>query len=187
VISLFLWALLVFVIPNLGNILAGQFVKTPSVQQLEVKRQHIWIKEVFDIINNGKDRQDALDNISSENDKLAADYRTDFNKLVTVSMNITRFSPAAALTFLTTDLLGTGITEERRLKNSILQYKNQIYNRPSDSDGNITGEIPVFTFKRSNISTLLTIKNLGNLFVLILFNILFFTASYVVFLRYDVR
>ena len=53
VFSLFLWALIVFVVPNLGNTLARQFVKIPSVQQLEMKCEHIWIKAVFERITAG--------------------------------------------------------------------------------------------------------------------------------------
>lgn len=126
VISLFVWAILIFAIPNLGNILARQFVKIPSVQQLEMRRQQIWIKEVFDRINKGKDWDEAQATMSSENDKLMADYRTRFNQLVAMSQNITRFSPVAAFTYLATDLAGTGILEERRLKQVVVEYKNLI-------------------------------------------------------------
>ena len=51
VISLFVWSMVVFLIPNLGNILARQLVQIPTVQQLELKRQHFWIKEVFEACN----------------------------------------------------------------------------------------------------------------------------------------
>ncbi len=187
VIALFAWAMLVFVIPNLGNILARQFVKIPSVQQLEVKRQQFWIKEVFDRINKGKNWSDALATISSENDKLIADYRTRFNQLVMLSQNITRFSPAAAFSYLTIDIAGTGIYEERRLKQAIVEYKNHIWDKPTDSDGNIVGEFPAFSYDRASIIQALNFSGMSNLLVLILFNVLFFSAAYVVFLKYDVR
>ena len=44
VICLFIWAMLVFLIPNLGNILARQLVRIPTVQQLELKRKQIRFK-----------------------------------------------------------------------------------------------------------------------------------------------
>jgi ABC-type transport system involved in multi-copper enzyme maturation permease subunit len=187
VISLFAWAMLVFVVPNLGNILARQFIKIQSVQQLEVRRQQFWIKEVFEAINKGKSWEQAQAAISSENDKLISDYRTRFNQLVTLSQNITRFSPAAAFTYLTTDIAGTGIYEERRLKQVVVEYKNQIWDKPTDSDGNIVGEFPSFSYERTSIAQVLDFSGMSNLLVLILFNVLFFTAAYVVFLRYDVR
>ncbi len=187
VISLFAWAMLVFVIPNLGNILARQFVKIPSVQQLEVRRQQFWIKEVFDAINKGKSWDQAQATISSENDKLISDYRSRFNQLVSLSQNITRFSPAAAFTYLATDIAGTGIFEERRLKQSVVEYKNQVWNKPTDSDGNIIGEFPVFSYQRSPLRQVLNFGRMSNFLVLVLFNVVFFAAAYVVFLRYDVR
>ncbi len=187
VISLFVWAMMVFVIPNLGNILARQFVKIPSVQQLEVRRQQVWIKEVFERINKGKNWEEVQATISSENDKILVDYRTRFNQLVALSQNITRFSPAAAFNYLATDLAGTGILEEQRLKQAVVAYKNLIWDKPTDSDGNIVGEFPVFSYDRNSISQVLNFGGMSNLVVLVLFNVLFFAAAYVAFLRYDVR
>jgi ABC-type transport system involved in multi-copper enzyme maturation permease subunit len=194
VISLFVWALLVFVIPNLGNTLARQLTKLPSVHQLEMKRHHIWIKEVFEMIQtmrSGERSQasydSAVSSINSGNDKLVADYRTRFNGLVTLSKNITRFSPTAAFTFLATDLAGTGVIEEAKLKQAILQYKDSVWNKPVDSGGNILGDFPAFTFERSSIKEILAEEGLMNFTVLLLFNIIAFAAAYVVFLRYDVR
>jgi ABC-type transport system involved in multi-copper enzyme maturation permease subunit len=179
VISLFLWAMLVFFIPNLGNILARQLVEIPTVQQLEVKRSQIWIKEVFERINREKNYLEVVGSINSENDKLIADYRNRFDKLVSVSQNITRFSPAAAFTCLSTDLMGTGISEERKLKKAVLQYKNLVWN--------LEGDLPAFAFHRSSIKEVLGFGGLANLMILILFNVLFFVSAYAAFLRYDVR
>ncbi len=179
VISLFLWAMLVFFIPNLGNIMARQLVEIPTVQQLEVKRSQIWIKEVFERINRGKNVREVVGSINSENDKLIADYRNRFDRLVSVSQNITRFSPAAAFTCLATDLMGTGISEERRLKTAVLQYKNLVWN--------LEGDLPAFAFHRSSIKEVLGFGGLANLMILILFNMLFFVSAYAAFLQYDVR
>jgi len=180
VISLFLWAMLVFFIPNLGNILARQFVEIPTVQQLEVKRSQIWIKEVFERINREKNAREVVGAINSENDKLIADYRNRFDRLVSVSQNITRFSPAAAFTCLATDLMGTGISEERRLKKAVLLYKDLIWNKQQN-------DLPTFNFHRSSIKEVFGFGGLANLMILILFNMLFFVSAYVAFLRYDVR
>ncbi len=195
VISLFLWAILIFVIPNLGNILARQLVEIPSVHRLEVRRQQIWIKEVFEMTNMGlrsrEDFQEAIkkvtSTINSENDRLIADYRGRFNRLVTATKDITRFSPTAAFTFLSTDLAGTGLLEERRLKQAVLQYKNLIWDKPVDSAGNIQGDFPAFSYQRTSVREVLNAEGLSNLAVLILFNVVAFSAAYVAFLRYDVR
>ena len=179
IISLFAWTMLVFFIPNLGNVLARQLVEIPTVQQLEVKRSQIWIKEVFERINRGKNSREVVRSINSENDKLIADYRNRFDRLVSVSQNITRISPAAAFTYLSTDLMGTGISEERRLKKAVLQYKYLVWN--------LEGDLPAFAFHRSSIEEVLGFGGLANLMILILFNALFFVSAYAAFLRYDVR
>ena len=186
VISLFLWVMLVFLIPNLGNILARQLVEIPTVQQLEVKRSHIWIKETFELGKGTIDYKTRQELINSRNDKLIADYRNRFDRLVALSQKITRFSPTAAFTYLATDLMGTGILDERRLKKGVLQYKDLVWDNPTDTDGNLIGNFAPFAFRRSSLKESIS-EGLGNLVILILFYILFVTAAYVAFLRYDVR
>ena len=180
VISLFVWAMLVFLIPNLGNILARQLVEIPTVQQLELKRDQIWIKEVFERVHQEKSPSEMVEAINSENDKLIEDYRNRFNRLVSVSQNITRLSPAATFTILATDIMTTGISEERRFKKAVLQYKNLVWNKEKK-------DISPFTFQRNSIKEVLDFRELSNLVILILFNMLFFVSAYVAFLRYDVR
>ncbi len=187
VISLFIWSLLIFVLPNLGNILAKQLAQIPSVQQIEVQRQHIWIKEVFDRIHGRAEPDKYSGNINRENDMLMEDYRNKFGRLVTLSKNITRLSPASAFTFLATDLAGTGLLEERSVKTAIVQYKNQVFRKDTDSDGNIIGNVPEFSYRRIPISEVLNLESLGNFVILFLFNLLFFSGAYVAFLKYDVR
>ncbi|MCE5251675.1 ABC transporter permease [bacterium] len=193
VLALFLWALTVFVVPNLGNTLARQFVKIQSVQQLELIRNRTWIKAVFEAITARRrgDKSASFDNamrsINNENDKLIADYRTRFNTLVALSKNITRISPAAAFTYLSTDVAGTGIIEEQRVKDAVIQYKDMVWNKPTDSDGNVVGDFPPFSYQRRSLEDILAKEGFANLLVLTLFALLSFTAAYVVFLRYDVR
>ncbi len=176
VISLFVWAIFVFIIPNLGNILARQLVRIPTVQQLELKLEQSWIKKRFEIRKvddsegDDSERWEIVRRIRAENDKLTEDYRNRLNSLVRVSQNITRISPAAAFTFLATDIMGTGMLEERKLKRAVLQYND-----------------PVFSYQRSSSREVLDQGGLSNCLILILFNILFFTGAYVAFLRYDVR
>jgi ABC-type transport system involved in multi-copper enzyme maturation permease subunit len=187
VISLFVWAMLVFLIPNLGNILARQLVEIPTVQQLEEKRSHIWIKETFELGKGTIDYKTRQELINSQNNKLIDDYRNRFDRLVTLSQNITRFSPAATYTYLTTNLMGTGILDERRLKRSVLRYKDLIKDNPSDSDGNLVGNFTPFSFQRSSVKEILSAGGLSSMAILIFFNVLFLVSAYAAFLRYDVR
>ncbi len=180
VISLFIWTILVFLIPNLGNILARQFVEIPTVQQLELKREQSWTKNRFEKRRVDRSEWEEMDRrMVTENDNLSEDYRNRFNRLVKVSQNITRFSPAAAFTFLATDIMGTGMLEERKLRRAVLEYL-----KDGDDD---EGDKPVFSYRRSSIREVLGPEGLSSCLILILFNILFLTGAYVAFLRYDVR
>jgi ABC-type transport system involved in multi-copper enzyme maturation permease subunit len=175
VISLFVWAIFVFIIPNLGHILARQLVRIPTVQQLELKLEQSSIKRRFERHRVDDSQYRRIDNrIRAENEKFLEDYRNRFNRLVKVSQNITRISPAAAFTFLATDIMGTGMAEERRLKRAVLQYLK-------DRDDKMLG------YQRSSVKEVLGRGGMSNCLILILFNILFFTGAHVAFLRYDVR
>jgi len=189
VISLFVWAILVFLIPNLGNILARQLVEIPTVQHLELKHRRNWIKGNFERRNAVDSRRKGIIIIRmmAEIDKLNEDYRNRFNRLVKVSQNITRISPAAAFTFLATDIMGTGMAEERRLKRAVLQSRNTLIDWYMNGNRDEKSKPPVFSYQRSSVKEILGQGGLSNFLILILFNILFFTGAYVAFLRYDVR
>jgi ABC-type transport system involved in multi-copper enzyme maturation permease subunit len=194
VISLFVWTILVFLIPNLGNILARQFVRIPTAQQLELKRKQIMNRARFERKRIPKNRPDfqkrenaLMLRTIAEGDKLDEDYRNSINRLVTVSQSITGFSPAPAFTLLASDIMGTGVAEERRLKKAAQDYKDlliQLY-----TDGTLTeeSELPKFYYQRSSVKEILGQGGLNNFLILILLNVLFFTGAYVAFLRYDVR
>jgi len=194
VISLFVWTILVFLIPNLGNILARQFVQIPTAQQLELKRKQIMNRARFELKRIPKtrpdfeERQKALQlRAMAEGDRLDEDYRNRINSLVKVSQSITGLSPAPAFTFLATDIMGTGVAEERRLKKAAQNYKDIVVEWYTDENRDEESELPDFHYQRSSVKEILGQGGLSNCLVLILLNVLFFTGAYVAFLRYDVR
>jgi ABC-type transport system involved in multi-copper enzyme maturation permease subunit len=171
VLSLFVWVILVFLIPNLGNILARQLVQIPTVQQLELRSTQNWAKNRFmQTRSDTSELRNFKKRLEEESKQFTDDYRNRIKRLVKVSQNITRISPAAAFTFLATDIMGTGLSEERRLKRAILQY-----------DGG------ALSYQRSSIKEALGTGGLGDGLILILFNVLFFSGAYVIFMRYDAR
>jgi ABC-type transport system involved in multi-copper enzyme maturation permease subunit len=182
VVSLFAWAILVFLVPNLGNILARQFVEIPTVQQLELRRRQIAIRawQEVNLLPDWPERKARLERARLEGDQLTEDYRNRFDRLVTLSQSITRVSPTAAFTFLATDLMGTGMLEEGRLKNAVVEYMF------ADRDEQ-ERDRPQFNYQRTSCREVLGRGGLNNLLILVLFDLLFFTGTYVVFLRYDVR
>jgi len=183
VISLFVWAIFVFLIPNLGNILACQLVRIPTVQQLELRLEKSSVRLDFEKHRADDSRHRQIDNrIRAEDEKLIEDYSNRLDRLIKVSQNITRMSPLAAFNFLATDTMGTGVAEERRLKRAVLQHRDIL--RDWDDE---KGDRPAFSYQRSSAKEVLDQGGLSNCLILILFNILFFAWAYVTFLRYDVR
>ncbi len=69
IVLLFAWALLVFVLPNLGTLVARQFVSVPSVRALSEKREQTWTREVLLGIGKGGNWADHMRTISRENDR----------------------------------------------------------------------------------------------------------------------
>ncbi|HUU15893.1 MAG TPA: ABC transporter permease subunit [Sedimentisphaerales bacterium] len=194
VISLFVWTILVFLIPNLGNILARQFVQIPTAQQLELKRGQIMNRARFEYERIPKTQPDykereevLLRRTIAEGDKLDEDYRNRINSLVKVSQSITGFSPAPAFTLLATDIMGTGVAEERRLKKAAQNYKDIVVEWYTDENRDEESKPPDFHYQRSSVKEILGQGGLSNFLILILLNVLFFTGAYVAFLRYDVR
>jgi len=194
VISLFVWTILVFLIPNLGNILARQFVRIPTAQQLDLQRKRIMNSALFEMKRTPKTQPDFEERQKeiqlraiAEGDKLDEDYRNRINSLVKVSQGITGFSPAPAFTLLATDIMGTCVAEERRLKKAAQGYKDLLIQMYTDGILTEESEPPKFHYQRSSVKDILAEGGLSNSLILILLNVLFFTGAYVAFLKYDVR
>jgi ABC-type transport system involved in multi-copper enzyme maturation permease subunit len=187
VILLFIWAVLVFVIPNLGTLLARQMVDVPSVRGLSEKRNQIWTSEV---LLNEMDRNRTFETVSkrfmtihNEMDNLEEDYRGKFNRLIRLSKNINRISPVASFIYAATELAGTGIGEESRFKSEVIRYKNSIL-------GNVIQrkkEFLSFSYRYRSLPQILAQGALFDAAWLVFFNILFFALTYFIFVRYDVR
>jgi hypothetical protein len=87
---------------------------------------------------------------------------------------------------LATDIMGTGVTEERRLKKAAQGYKDLLVQLDTENRDE-KSKPPSFHYQRSSVKEILGQGGLSNYLILILFNVLFFTGAYVVFLRYDAR
>jgi ABC-type transport system involved in multi-copper enzyme maturation permease subunit len=86
IILLFIWALVVFIIPNLGTLLARQMVDVPSVRALSEKRQQVWTREVLLSIEDGRQTGERgqwaghVGTINEDIDRLEEDYRLKFGR-----------------------------------------------------------------------------------------------------------
>ncbi|MBM3312423.1 MAG: hypothetical protein FJY80_13060 [Candidatus Aminicenantes bacterium] len=185
VILLLLWALLVFVLPNLGTLVARQVVDAPSVKAMSEKRQQIWTREVLLSIAERGSWDVRVKAMNDEFDRLEEDYRLRFDRLVRLSKILNRVSPAAALVYASTEAAGTGIGEESRLKTEVIRYKNQAL--PGLSRDRTARSAPAFAYRYRTLGEVLAAGGLFDLAWLLVFNLVFFAASFVAFVRADAR
>jgi ABC-type transport system involved in multi-copper enzyme maturation permease subunit len=188
IVLLFIWALFVFIIPNLGTLLARQFVSVPSVRALSEKRQQTWTREVLLSIKD-QSWQSHMRTISDENDKLAQDYRLKFERLVRLSRDINRVSPAASFLDASSEIAGTGIGEESRLKSEVVRYKDSIIDQiiADQGSGRRDAQYPAFIYRPRPLAEIFSAGALFDAVWLAFFNILAFALAHVAFVRYDVR
>ena len=189
IVLLFVWALLVFVLPNLGTLAARQFMHVPSVRALTEQREQTWTREVLLGIGKGGNWADHMRTISRENDRMEEDYRLKFDRLVRLSRTINRISPAASLLDAATEIAGTGIGEESRLKAEVVRYKNAIID-PLISDaaaGRRDARYQAFVYRPRPLAGIFAAGALFDLAWLAVFNIVIFALAYAGFIRYDVR
>ena len=181
VVSLFLWVLLVFVVPGLGGLAASRLANTQSEQTLRIRQ---WMARA-ERLQQGIEEDGGYGRVTDfpEVEKLLADSRARFERQLTLSKAITRISPTAVYTMLATDFAGTGVLERQQHKKTILSHQ-LVYKQSGGEDG---GKPVVFTYKRLPVAEILAGGGLVNMLVILLQNLVVLAAAYVLFLRYDVR
>jgi len=185
IVLLLVWSVAVFVLPNLGTLLARQIVDVPSVRSLSEKRQQIWTREVLLTYTNRGTWDARVKTMNDEFDRMEEDYRLKFNRLVRLSRSINRISPAASFVDAATEIAGTGIGEETRLKTEVIRYKNQAL--PSLSRDRTAREAPAFVYRPRPLAEVLADGGFVDLAWLAVFCIFLFAAGYVAFIRTDPR
>jgi ABC-type transport system involved in multi-copper enzyme maturation permease subunit len=186
---LFLWGGVVLVYPNLGNLVAEQFVDVPSASTQEAVRMSAFAKNRFLAIHS-KDSGagGSLADFDAFYEGFLEAQRLKLEELIRTSRRICEVSPAGTLTFILTDLASTGAEEQMRLARQLRTF--QIENRDFLMD-QLTGQRghtpTVFNFEPEGTETILEQGVLADLGVLALIGLLLLSASGAAFLRLDPR
>ena len=224
-VLLFIWVIFVMVIPKVAVITAGQIRPIPSVHEITAKKdaflQQIqsegqkgvveWSKK--NAADAAKDvkayqekfrqfiqdyQQELTSKIDENNAALERDYQQKKLAQQSLAVNLSRISPASALTFGSMTLARTGVDDFNRFLASVRAYKpiytKWINSKFGDSINFQTGELGkiniddmpqhVYEAEWLSRSFVRTIPDFALLTVMI---IVFFVGAYVSFLRYDVR
>lgn len=183
VVLLLVWALIVFVLPNTGTLIARQIVDVPSTRGMQERRNQIWTREIILAITNKESRVDRFKVIEDELNRLEEDYRNKADRRVRLAKTLNRISPAAGFVYTATDIAGTGIGEEARLKREVIRYKSRFL----ESERREEKQPPAFAYSYRSVGAILAEGGLFDIAWLVVFNVIFFAAGAVAVLRYDVR
>jgi ABC-type transport system involved in multi-copper enzyme maturation permease subunit len=224
-VLLFVWVIIVMVIPKAAVVTAGQIKPIPSVHEITAKKdaflQQIqsegqktaleWVqKNRPDAEKDPKAFQDKyiqyVQNLQQElttkidenNAVLERDYQQKRRAQQALAINLSRISPASALTFGSMTLARTGVHEFDRFLASVRAYKpiytkwinsklGESYNLQTGEQRTISiDDMPQHVYEPEWLSRsfVRTIPDFALLTVMI---IVFFVGAYVSFLHYDVR
>jgi len=224
-VLLFVWVIFVMVIPKAAVITAGQAKPIPSVHEITAKKD-AFLKQIMTEGQTGvrewvqKNQADAQKDpkawqekfrqfvqdynsqlttkIDENNAALERDYQQKKRAQQNLAVNLSRISPASALTFGTMNLARTGIDEFDRFLASVRTFKpiytKWINSKLGESINFQTGEqskikiddMPQHVYEPEWLSRSL-VRALPDFVLLFVMIIVFFVGAYVSFLHYDVR
>ncbi len=190
VVSLTLWLLLVFIIPNFGTLLAKTLSSVPASDRIEMEGRLKTIQAIFTRIQREKEKSEGsegrrmIQEIKESSTRLVEQYRPQMNALIRTTKSIVRFSPSGALHFLLTDVANTGLYEEVRTKDAISQYLDRNFFRINHLE---RGAADVFTYTRASLGEVFSETGFVDVAVIALFALVLISGSYVRFLTYDPR
>ena len=224
-VLLFIWVVFVMVIPKVAVITASQIKPIPSIHEITAKKDaflrqiqsgaQVAIREKImkmqaSLPKDPKAAQEALlkavqdlqnelvGQIDENNAKLERDYQMRKGGQQSLAINLSRVSPASALTFGSMTLARTGVDEFNRFLASVRTYKpifsKWINSKMTTSINLQTGQqqmiklddMPQHSIEPESLKTSLA-RALPDFSLMIGLIIVFFVGAYVSFLRYDVR
>ena len=208
---LFIWALSVFIIPNLSPSMAKVFYEIPSfvtnarqtnlaVIELEHQRRKEHDENALEVINKrltwdaggGKLlRETETRFINAKRGTLstfASDYRRKLRKQEQIAAGIASLSPYASFTLFATRLAGTDLGSEDKFVAATEQFYNKYFEVTSavSVSGRQREEKLNFLYTEPTVSERLK-SGLAPLSILLLFTALFLVGGYVIFLRGAVK
>ena len=209
-VSLFVWICWILVIPNLAPVLARIASPVPSLQKISAEKAAI-DRETGSrsqrvrrsMLGYGRKAGQIQEEIEKEGSdrkaKIDEYYEEVLQDQIDWSRNLSRISPSGSFLFAATDLAGTGVElftafrqGFRRFGDEFREWGNEWDNAFHDNDRKHPDEgwfqlksIPALRVDQARLDdTVETV--LMDILLLLVFNVLFFMLSYLLFLRYDV-
>jgi ABC-type transport system involved in multi-copper enzyme maturation permease subunit len=223
-VLLFIWVVFVMVIPKAAVITASHIRPIPSIHEIATKKAAFvlqvskeennslqeWIKKNAPTFPKDQKKaqemlmqhvQEVQDNATTRIDEnnaiLEKDYQLRKKAQQTLAVNLSRVSPASALTFGSMTLARTGVDEYDRFLASVRTYK-PIYTKWINSKMGTSvqalrggaqidiSDMPQHSYEPESLNQSM-VRALPDYGLMIGLIIVFFVGAYVSFLRYDVR
>ena len=208
-LSLLVWICWILLVPNLAPVIARLVSPVPTRMVIDAE-----IKAMEDeqrLVGRSQRSMGNLSNSSWESYRQEIDhqmgvleefYQEKLNSQAAITLNIARLSPSASFLFASTRLAGTGAPlaehfneAERRFRDDTQEFERAFYEtmpprqRGSDaaqdqSDFNVE-TVPRFEMYEERLEESLD-GAMTDILLLLIYNVVFFLASYLFFLRYDV-
>lgn len=175
IISMLAWLVFVFVIPNSCSLIAKQLVHFPSAHYIEEQKNNIFVEASF----IGADNQ--AENIMQRNHELSMDFNNKFNEYIKTFEDISRVSFVTNYVYLATDILNTGLMENRHLRDYVMRFQNQIVGKNFDKESE-----SYFAYQRLSLANALQSNLFGVLFILLM-NVALIVLVFYFFTYYDAR
>ena len=139
--------------------------------------------------------RDSLLGIARRQEQIQSDYERRVDGQIRVATWLSRISPASSLIFASGEMANTGVRQLRAFRKNLQNYRIQFVNYAEDKwierarqgGGEIsTADYPRFVQFGADLGDRVGAA-LPDLGLLALWNVVFFAAAYVGFLKYDVR
>ena len=174
------------------------------MSEFKPKDQQNMMKEFNEFMEKiNQEREDKM-NVFAE--KLNRERENKQREQQNLSLNLARVSPSTSFSLAAANLAGTSLNMQRNFLDQADAYQDVFANFQKEKTGGTTGggftfvirkqgdekseidpdELPQFNYQPMKLSTVFQ-NSLPDIGLLILYNIIFFAASFVSFLRYDLR
>ena len=222
-ILLFIWVTFIFIIPRAAVMVSRHIKPVPSIHEVNAEKD-AFLKEIQEISLEERRKwmeanppsntpewqakvrawaeeiqQDLTARIDAKNAELEDAFQAKRRSQQMLALNLSRISPASALTFGALSLGKTGIHEHERFLNSIKTYKRiftkwvnakmmQTMNldNMAEQPKPVLDDMPQHEFVPMSLNESFSLA-LPDLVVMILMIIVLFAGAFVSFLRYDIR
>lgn len=198
VLCLLIWSWVILVYPSLAPEVAALLSPTPTEAEIEYEKGRIfheyhWIKMRTrqDLWSKGAEQQEIAQRFMELDAgargrmrKIDEEFENRVGEQVSFCKSLSRVSPYPCFIYSVTGLSRTGMDEIKSFRDLLRRFSDRLQESSSNPDS--LDLVPEFGQHNPSLANSLSIM-LIDVLLLAIYTVIFFVASYMCFLRYDVR